>query len=46
MHQNNSKSIQISIKEIYEKLCPDCQKKVREIIKERITDSMISDALK
>jgi len=34
--------IQLSVKEIYEKLCPKCKRKVRELIKEKITEDMVN----
>jgi len=37
--------IQLSIKEIYERLCPKCKKKLREIVKEKLTDKLVQDML-
>jgi len=34
--------IQLSVKEIYERLCPKCKRKVRELIKEKITEDMVN----
>ena len=34
--------IQLSVKEIYEKLCPKCKRKIRELIKEKITEDMVN----
>jgi uncharacterized protein with PIN domain len=35
--------ISLSIKEIYERLCPECKKKLRELIKEKITEQMVNE---
>lgn len=35
----------LSLKEIYQKLCPQCQAKLREMIKEKLTDQAIQDSL-
>ncbi len=35
----------LSLKEIYEKLCPKCQAKVRELIKDKLADQVVKDAL-
>ena len=37
--------VQLSVKEIYAKLCPKCRKKVRELIKEKVTDQMVSQVI-
>jgi len=40
-----SVKVQLSLKEIYEKVCPKCKKKIRELIKEKITDDMVNQVL-
>lgn len=40
-----NQKISLSLKKIYEKLCPKCQEKVRDLIKEELTDQAIKDAL-
>ena len=37
--------IKLSVKEIYAKLCPECQAKIRELLKEKIADQTVADAL-
>jgi len=37
--------IQVNIKEIYERLCTECKQKIRDLIKEKITEQMISQVL-
>jgi hypothetical protein len=37
--------ISLSVKEIYDKLCPKCKAKIRELIKEKITDQMLSGVI-
>jgi protein-disulfide isomerase len=37
--------ISLNVKEIYDILCPQCKKKFRELIKEKITDSMVESVL-
>jgi uncharacterized protein with PIN domain len=39
-------SVQLSVKEIYDKMCPKCKAKIRELIKEKVTDQMVSEVLK
>jgi len=38
-------SVQLSVKEIYDVVCPKCKKKIRQLIKEKITDQMISQVI-
>ena len=38
-------SISLTVKEIYERLCPKCKRKVRELIKEKITEDMVNQVL-
>ena len=38
-------SVQLSVKEIYDKMCPKCKAKIREIVKEKITDQMVSQVI-
>ena len=38
-------SVQLAIPEIYAQLCPKCKKKLRKLIKERITDEMVTKVL-
>ena len=38
-------SVQLAIPEIYKELCPKCKKKLRRLIKEKITDQMVSQVL-
>jgi len=38
-------SVQLSVKEIYDRVCVKCKKKIRELIKDKITDSMISQVI-
>jgi len=40
-----SVKVQLSLKEIYEKVCPKCKKKIRGLIKEKITDDMVDQVL-
>lgn len=40
-----SQRINLSIKEIYSKLCPKCQAKLRELLKDKIADQAVKDAL-
>ena len=37
--------IQLSVKEIYDRMCPECQAKIRELIKEKVTDQMVSQVV-
>jgi len=37
--------INVSLKEVYEKLCPKCKEKIRQLIKEKITDELVSRTL-
>ena len=38
-------SVQLAVPEIYSQLCPKCKKKLRKLIKEKITDQMVSQVL-
>ena len=38
-------SIQLNVKEIYERLCPKCKKKLKQLIKEKITDQHVEGVL-
>jgi len=37
--------VNVSLKEVYERLCPKCKEKVRQLIKEKITDELVSKTL-
>lgn len=37
--------IQLSVAEIYQVVCPKCRKKIRALIKERITDQMVQQVV-
>lgn len=37
--------INLSIREIYSKLCPECQAKLKDLLKEKIADQTVKDAL-
>lgn len=38
-------NIQLSVKEIVEACCPECKLKVRELVKNKITDQMVDKVL-
>jgi len=37
--------VSLTVKEIYDRLCPKCKKRLRELIKEKITDDMVNQVL-
>jgi len=37
--------VQVSLKEIYNRVCSKCKKRIRELIKEKITDRMVDQVL-
>jgi bacterioferritin-associated ferredoxin len=37
--------VQLSVKEIYDKMCPKCQEKLRQLIKEKVSDEMVSQVI-
>lgn len=37
--------ISLSLKQIYKVLCPKCQKKLRDMIKDRLADQLVEQAL-
>ena len=37
--------VNLSLKEIYAKLCPKCKAKLRDLVKEKLTDQAVKDAL-
>jgi len=38
-------SVQLSVKEIYDVVCQKYKKKIRQLIREKITDQMISQVI-
>ena len=41
MSENKQLTINLTLKEIDEVLCPKCKKKLRELIKEKLPDELI-----
>jgi hypothetical protein len=37
--------ISLSVKEIYERLCPKCKKALKELIRDKLTDQMVEQML-
>ncbi|MBA7714549.1 hypothetical protein ES703_123575 [subsurface metagenome] len=37
--------VNLSLKEIYQKLCPKCQKTLRDILKDKLADQLVKQAL-
>jgi len=37
--------VQVSLKEIYKLVCPKCRRKIRNLIREKITDQMVNQVL-
>ena len=37
--------VQLSVKEIYEKICPKCRKALKELIKGKISEQMVSQVI-
>ena len=37
--------VSLSLQEIYKKLCPECKKVVKQMVKEKMTDQAIEDSL-
>jgi len=37
--------VQVSLREIYRAVCPKCKKKIRELIREKITEDMVNRVL-
>jgi len=40
-----SRPISFTLREVYEYLCKKCRNKIRELVKERITDQLIEQAI-
>ena len=38
--------VRVSVKEIYDVCCKKCKKRIRELIRDKITDEMVSQALR
>lgn len=38
-------NVQLSVKEIYDTVCPECKKKIRALIKDKISDEMVSKVI-
>jgi len=37
--------VQVDIREIFDALCPKCKKKVRALVKEKITDQLVDKVI-
>jgi len=35
-------NVQLSVKDIYNAVCPDCKKKIKEMVKAQISDKMVN----
>lgn len=40
-----SVNVQLSIKEIYEQLCPKCKVKLRKLLKDKLTDKLVEQVI-
>jgi len=40
-----SERVNLSLKEIYKRLCPECQEKLRDMVKEKLTDEAVKQSL-
>lgn len=38
-------NVQLSVKEIYDQMCPKCRRKIRALIKEKVTDVMVTQVI-
>lgn len=38
-------NVNLSLKDIFKVLCPECQKKVKNLVKEKITDQVLDQTL-
>lgn len=38
-------NINLTIREIYDLACPDCKKKIRKLIREKVTDAMLDQVI-
>jgi len=39
------KQVNLSLKEVFEKLCPKCKKKIVKLVSERLTEAQVKEAL-
>lgn len=39
------KPIPIDIKEVYKLMCPECRQKLKDLVKEKLTDRMVESTL-
>ena len=37
--------VQVNIKEIYDVICTECKKKVRALIRDKVTDEMVTQVI-
>lgn len=37
--------VQLSVKEIYEQLCPKCKAKLKELIRQKVTDQLVESVI-
>jgi len=45
-HAEAQMRVQLSVKEIYEKLCPKCKRKLRNLIKDKIAEHLTDEMLR
>ena len=38
-------NVQLSVKEIYDKVCPKCKKKIEALIREHISDELVKGVI-
>jgi len=38
-------SVQLSVKEIYEKCCPRCKEKIKQLVREKVSDEMVKQVI-
>jgi len=44
--QKQQLSVQLSIQEVYDCTCPKCQKKIKDLVRDKISDQMVDQVIK
>lgn len=38
-------NVQLSVKDIYERMCPKCREKIKALIRDKISDQMVNQVI-
>ena len=43
---NQQLSVQLGIQEVYDCICPKCQKRIKDLVRDKISDQMVDQVIK